>query len=351
MNPIRYARRIARRSLDRALPTMMGIAVKNGLLSNLWYVFDQAFVREHRGVLAGHLRYRRDESSGKNYLLRRNTHRLEKGLISRPRRDVFAREYILETVEAFEWLVTQTPCADNASKLLASWASDVLSRYFDVTGSHPILDEARGRFVKARAAFEQQDEGRAPYKRDLSPLPVTIEHMLELAHRRRSVRWYEQKPVPREVIDKAAQVAMYSPSACNRQPFEFRIFDEPELVRKIATIPGGTRGFDHNFPCMCVIIGQLSAYPRPRDRHLIYIDASLAAMAFEFALEVQGVATCSINWPDVPSAEAAMRTALNLSADQRVVMCMSLGYPDPDGLVPYSQKKSIDEFRRYNATC
>jgi nitroreductase len=97
-----------------------------------------------------------------------------------------------------------------------------------------------------------------------------------------------------------------------------------------------------------VIVGKLYAYPYNRDRHVIYIDASLAAMAMQFALEVQGVSTCSINWPDIPERERKMAEALNLAKDERVVMCMSAGYPDSDGMVPYSQKKHINELRSYN---
>ena len=32
----------------------------------------------------------------------------------------------------------------------------------------------------------------------------------------------------------------------------------------------------------------------------------------------------------------------------RVVMLIAIGYAHPEGLVPYSQKKELDTFRRYN---
>ena len=37
--------------------------------------------------------------------------------------------------------------------------------------------------------------------------------------------------VPREGIDQAMRAAAQSPSACNRQPFEFRVFDDPVLPK------------------------------------------------------------------------------------------------------------------------
>ena len=113
----------------------------------------------------------------------------------------------------------------------------------------------------------------------------------------------------------------------------------------------GTTGFASNFPCVVVVVGKLRAFPKVRDRHLPYIDGALAVMAFQFALEVQGIGSCCINWPDIPKLERKMAKTLGLSTDERPVMLVSLGYPDPDGQVPYSQKKSLDEIRSYNKLC
>ena len=80
-----------------------------------------------------------------------------------------------------------------------------------------------------------------PHERGVAgPAPVKYEGLLDLARRRRSVRWFLQKPVPREMIDRAVAVAALSPSACNLQPFEFRVFDDAELTQKVASIPTGT---------------------------------------------------------------------------------------------------------------
>ena len=43
-----------------------------------------------------------------------------------------------------------------------------------------------------------------------------------------------------------------------------------------------------------------------------------------------------------------MQKALNLDYDERVIMLIAVGHADPEGLIPYSQKKSLDILRRYN---
>ncbi|MFC7212459.1 hypothetical protein ACFQL3_18500, partial [Natronoarchaeum sp. GCM10025321] len=59
---------------------------------------------------------------------------------------------------------------------------------------------------------------------------------------------------------------------------------------------------------------------------------------FQFALETQGLASRCINWPAIPNNERKLQSLLNLESDETVVMLMAIGYPDPDGMIPYSEK-------------
>jgi len=303
------------------------------------------FGREHRAVLAGKQRYRRLHAEGsQRYLLRRNVHMLEKGLSMRPRRDTFALGYIEETVDCLLSVSTHTDGSCEVDREL-QWANDVLDVYFEVAGGDGRIERARSRFSCApRGVDDRSPNGLSPYVRDLKrSAPVRYEDMLELAKRRRSVRWFQPRPVPRELILKATEVASLSPSACNRQPFEFRVFDDPESVKQVAEIPMGTRGWVHNIPTFVVIVGSLSAFFSERDRHLIYTDGCLAAMSFLLALETLGLSTCCVNWPDIAEREQRMAEVLGLAPDERPVMCIAVGFPDAGGLVPFSQKRAADQ--------
>ena len=319
-------------------------------MSHLYYsLFNSSFIREQAAVLAGRRAYVKSlaNKTESSVLLRRNIHRLEKGLIMRPRRAAFAEAYIGETVEAYRKSMTDRVEQEESDEL--DWAFDVLAEYFDVVDtSLPAIAQSQAVFSAVNGR-KTMGEKRKPYCRDLSqPPPVRYEQLLDLSKLRRSVRWYEQKPVPREMVDRAVKVAAYSPSACNRQPFHFRIFDDPEKIHRVASIPMGTAGFNHNFPGIIVVVGHLDAYFDERDRHIIYIDASLASMALIYALESQGLSSCAINWPDVGSWEKKMSKELNLKTHERVIMLISYGYPDPDGMVPFSQKKPLEQIRSYN---
>lgn len=325
-------------------------SVTSATYSSLYYsIFSDRFDREQWAFQQGRHKYLQQlESPTSGFaLLRRNTHRLEKGLTMRPRRNIFARDYIAETVSAYAGAATACDsCEADFGEL--KWAHDVLKHYFSVVGQDPVIEEQQ-RIFESVPAVAEASVRYIPYQRNVQSMPaISIDDITSLAKYRRSVRWFLPKAVEREKLDRSIAVAAQSPSACNRQPFVFRIFDDPEMVRKVASIPMGTAGYEHNIPVFIVIIGQMRNYFDERDRHLIYIDGSLAAMSFVFAAEVQGISTCCINWPDIEDREQKMANLLKLEGDERPVMCLAVGYPDPEGLVAYSQKKSVDELRKYN---
>jgi hypothetical protein len=43
-----------------------------------------------------------------------------------------------------------------------------------------------------------------------------------------------------------------------------------------------------------------------------------------------------------------MAETLKLDADERPIMLIAVGYPDPEGMVAYSQKKPIDVLCKFN---
>jgi len=323
----------------------------NRALTHLFFTVSfLTFNREQSATLRGRRNYYRNKNAHRltRVELRRNVHRLEKGLIMRPRRDVFARDYIDETIEFYESAVQQCRTAPGTSEVAEmDWAHNVVEAYFEAVpeGRDPVVDAARRRFHEL--GHEPTSRGAVPRpKRSLSD--VSYDQLSALAEQRRSVRFFEQRPVPREDVDKALLVARQAPTACNRSPYEFRVFDDPEMVRTVAGIPFGAAGYADNIPTIVVVVGKLESYFSPRDRHAVYVDASLASMSFLLALETLGLSSSVINWPDFEPLERTMQKTLGLDLSDRVVMLIAVGYAHPEGLVPYSQKKDLDTFRSYD---
>ena len=320
------------------------------ILSSLYYsCFSRQFAREHQAVLKGRIAYNQSLVNIENssLLLRRNTHRLEKGLIMRPRRDMFASAYIGETVACYVKCVNAATLCDSELK----WASDVLTAYFSAVIDSPNIMVLRNEFQASQIKFSDEnsqenaltDEKFIPYQQSSRNFTaITAEQLKGLFIQRRSVRWYKQNPVEIALIKQAVSLAALAPSACNRQPFEFYYLAGKDAVN-VAKLAMGTAGFAENIPALFVVVGDLGAYPAERDKHVIYIDASLAAMQLMLALETLGLSSCPINWPDVEFREVIMAKKLKLGLHQRPIMLMSVGYADNEGMIPYSQKKNVKQ--------
>lgn len=339
-----------RRIYETVNRTFLELFGSSRVLTHFFYfVSFITFNREQSAVLRGRRNYYRNKHRDRttHVELRRNIHRLEKGLIMRPRRDVFARDYITETIEFYEEAARQCQMAPGTMEQSEmDWAHDVLTEYFAVAvGKDPVVHSARRRFEET--GYRAESTGKIPYvKKQLSD--VDYAEFENLVMQRRSVRWFDEKAVPRELVDKALLLGRQAPTACNRLPYEFRVFDDPEMVRTVASIPFGTAGYGHNIPAIAVVVGKLESYFSPRDRHAIYVDSSLAAMQFILGLETLGLSSSVINWPDFEPLERKMQKTLGLDLADRVVMLIAFGYAHPEGMVPYSQKKELDTFRRYN---
>jgi nitroreductase len=326
---------------------------KSNFMASLYYfLFSTTFRRENRAVLAGKVKHMNESKIDKaNYfLLVRNTHRIEKGLLMRPKRLVFGKDYIVETIDSYIGVISK----EKTLNPQINWFTDVLDTYFKDIGKDSVIDEQKERYFNFRSRYNVEVLNNScvtlkiPYhrKRELMP-EISYDDFFLLNKYRRSVRWFLEKPVPREFIDKAILVANQAPSACNRQPFEYFIIDNPELVKKAVNLPMGTTGYSHSIQTFIVVVGNLDAYFDERDRHIIYIDASLANMSLMLALETLGLGSVPINWPDIEVRERKMEKFLKLECHQRPIMCLGVGFPDPEGMVAFSEKRDLNQIRRY----
>ncbi|WP_337840273.1 nitroreductase family protein [Rheinheimera sp.] len=336
-----------RQKLDR---TLLPLAAKSRLAANLYYAFfNPHFRREQHATAAGRQHYHQHEESSTiaSVILRRNIHRLEKGLSMVPRKPLFALDYIDETLTALQNLLHDHQALD---LVLLKYCHDVLDSYFSVT-QWPAHATQPGLFAALQAQIAPRlQQGRlaapAPYAQR-PRAPISYDDFYTLCQQRCSVRTFLSQPVPRAELEKAVSAAAQAPSACNRQPFRYIAATEGEMLTKLANLPMGTVGYANGIPALLAVVGDLSAYPFERDRHVIYIDASLANMQLMLALETQGLASCSINWPDIENYEKKIARLLKLQPFERVVMLIAVGYPDPAALIPHSEKKTATELLSY----
>lgn len=75
-----------------------------------------------------------------------------------------------------------------------------------------------------------------PYERDTYGETEMIKRSQEFYHfmdRRRTLREFSDKPVPREVIDNIIMAASTAPSGAHKQPWTFCVVSNPEMKKKV----------------------------------------------------------------------------------------------------------------------
>lgn len=330
------------------------LVTRSKLLTTIYFYIQGNFHHEQKNIIHG--KFINDDIGTEGQRLEHRrvqlTHFAEKGLSvpESDRRDTFGEGYIEELVCRTEaaWNSRIDPTTDE--QLL--WSVDVLDAYFQATENSPstTIAKAKNSFAEFVQSIDYMPTYRKPRSRqDVIGSGVTFEQLQSLADQRSSTRWFLDKEVPHELLDKAVRIAGKSPSACNRQSFEFRIYDKQEILDDLLELRIGTDAFKEGIPTLVVLTGKQRAYSES-ERNTIFIDASLAAMSFQFALEALGLASCSINWHMYPEQQNKISEIIGLDSDEQVIFLMAVGYPDPEGKVPYSSKKHINHIRSYNRT-
>ncbi|PLV57352.1 nitroreductase family protein [Thermotoga sp. SG1] len=59
---------------------------------------------------------------------------------------------------------------------------------------------------------------------------------MSIVYKRRSIRKYQKKDVPDELVKEVIRAAMHAPSACNQQPWHFVVIKDAETRKKVAEI-------------------------------------------------------------------------------------------------------------------
>ena len=186
--------------------------------------------------------------------------------------------------------------------------------------------------------------------------------------RRRTVREFSDRPVPRDIIETALKAANTAPSGANLQPWHFAVVSGPETKRKIreaaeieerefyehraseewltALAPLGTddkKPFLETAPYLiAVFLQKYGELPDGRKVKHYYPSEStgLATGILITALHRAGLATLT----HTPSPMKFLNEILGRPKSERPFLLLVVGYPAEDARVPDISRKSLDEF-------
>ncbi len=143
---------------------------------------------------------------------------------------------------------------------------------------------------------------------------------MEAIKNRRSVRRFEDREVPDQLIREIIEAGQWAPSACNRQDWKFVVVDNQEMKETI------TRETTAYFVAKAPVL--IFVFYSNRTDNLEYRDhllsAAMAIQNIQLAAYAKGLGTCCVN--NLP-IKSRLRKILNVPGMYDPVALICLGYP------------------------
>lgn len=189
--------------------------------------------------------------------------------------------------------------------------------------------------------------------------------------RRRTVRDFSPRPVPREVIEDCLRAAGTAPSGANMQPWHFCVVGDPAVKRQIreaaegvertfyerraseewleALAPLGTdasKPFLEDAPYLIVVFAQrhdLDAEGNKVQHYYVTRSVGIATGMLIAAVHHAGLAALTYT----PSPMGFLNEILDRPTRERPFLILVVGYPAADARVPRIDKKALYEIATF----
>ena len=219
-------------------------------------------------------------------------------------------------------------------------------------------------------------------KANFQPLSSYIEYPIEEMkqratafrkemQRRRTVRNFSERPVPREIIEECLLTAGTAPNGANLQPWHFIVVSDPRVKREIriaaeqeeaefyhrrapqewldALAVIGTderKPFLDTAPYLIAIFGKNhSELPDGRRVKNYYVNESVGIAAGMLITAIHNAGLVSLT--HTPSPMGFLNDILHVRPDEKPFLLLVVGYPAEDAQVPVIQKKSLEEIATF----
>lgn len=164
--------------------------------------------------------------------------------------------------------------------------------------------------------------------------------VMEAIQKRKSIRDYEDRPVPEEKLRKVLEAARLAPSASNRQRWKFIVVRDGKRRQELSRAAGG-QSHVAQAPVVIAAVATMPEYVMKCGVPAYAVDLAIAVDHMTLAAADEGLGTC---WIGAFSQEQA-RAILEVPEGYRVVTLLPLGFPRQAGRV--KTRKSIDEIVCY----
>ena len=188
--------------------------------------------------------------------------------------------------------------------------------------------------------------------------------------KRRTVREFSDKPVPKEVIDNIIRSASTAPSGAHKQPWTFCVVEDPEIKKKIreaaekeeyesynkrmsdewltALQPLGTdwnKPFLEISPYLIIVFKKAYDLEEGEKKNNYYVNESVGLASGFLLAAIHNAGLVALT--HTPSPMNFLTKILDRPDNERPFLLIPVGYPTDETWVPDLKRKDLDEIAKY----
>jgi len=150
--------------------------------------------------------------------------------------------------------------------------------------------------------------------------------LVNLLKSRRSIRIYQDKPIPQDLLLQIVEAGRWAPTAANLQPWHFIVVTDPETRKRIGEV---ARFFFVNSHVGKAPVVMALGFDTRKGKYGRY-DVTLAGGNMLTMAASLGLGTCWIGAFDEPK----VKEILEIPESIEVIGLITLGYPDEKAEIP-----------------
>lgn len=188
--------------------------------------------------------------------------------------------------------------------------------------------------------------------------------------RRRTVRQFSDRPVPREIIEECLLSAGTAPSGAHLQPWSFVVVSDPDLKKKIRVAAEKEEeefyngkapkewldalkmlGTDENKPYLetapylvAIFVQRYGGTEEAKIKHY-YAQESVGIATGMLILAIHNAGLVSLT--HTPSPMGFLNELLDRPVSEKAFLLLVVGYPAADAVVPKIVRKPLDAFTTF----
>ena len=275
-------------------------------------------------------------------------HRIEKGLALKDTRIGFGQETVMRLIDnlyAYNAIAGVDTLVTIAVQTLAAY-----SEFHAVNGgADPSLETKIAELRKiCQTNVRHADSGyKWVDKREVHEQAVCDLSPFFLS--RYSVRDFSEQEVALKLVERAMQMAVKTPSVCNRQAWRVYLFHQKDDILKVLALQNGNRGFREQVPLVAVVTCDRSAFVTPDERNQAWVDGGMFSMSLVYALHSLGLGSCCLNWSVGKSQDVKLKQLTGIPETDAVIMMIAIGHLPETFKVACSPRKEVHTFLKINS--